>query len=103
MKNPTPATEQLFELLEENRLEKVKALLAAGADPNGRNAGQETPLMKAAYRGDHQLVELLLAHGAQINLRDAQGRTALLWAMAGDHHNAREASPFMAKRDLVPL
>jgi hypothetical protein len=38
---------------------------------------KQTPLMKASSWGDEKAVRYLLEHGAQINLRDKLGRTAL--------------------------
>ncbi|WP_265923146.1 ankyrin repeat domain-containing protein [Cupriavidus nantongensis] len=55
---------------------------AAGATP-------EQQLREAAARGDAAQVSALLARGASIDARDAQGRTALLLAT---HHNRVEAA-----------
>jgi cytohesin len=44
----------------------------------------QTPLHYAARRGSKQLVELLLAKGAQINAQDSVGYTPLVWAIKGD-------------------
>ncbi len=44
------------------------------------NAPPITPLMHAAMRGEAEIVDLLLEHGARINDRDAAGRTALTLA-----------------------
>jgi ankyrin repeat protein len=49
-------------------------LLDLGADPNGRagTGADETPLHSAAWNGDLEMVELLLARGADPSLRDHQ-------------------------------
>jgi ankyrin repeat protein len=39
-----------------------------------------TPLMRAALKGDAATVKALLAQGADINARDKNGMTALMWA-----------------------
>lgn len=36
--------------------------------------------MSASYRNEAPLVDLLLTMGADINARDREGRTALVWA-----------------------
>ncbi len=45
------------------------ALLDAGADVNAHTADGDTPLMLAAHAGDVARVRLLLARGADVNLR----------------------------------
>lgn len=46
------------------RMDNAEALLEAGADPNARQHGGFTPLMEAEQRGDLDLAELLIRHGA---------------------------------------
>jgi ankyrin repeat protein len=47
---------------------EVRQLLAAGADPNGvEEAGDVTPLMSAASRGDLDIVQALVEAGADVN------------------------------------
>ena len=46
------------------RMDNAEALLDAGADPNARQHGGFTPLMEAEQRGDLDLAELLIRHGA---------------------------------------
>src|SRR5581483_10001264 len=48
---------------------------------NLRGMGGTTPLMQAALYGDAQAVRLLLEQGADPNLRDDAGATALMWAV----------------------
>lgn len=45
----------------------------------------DTALTMAAEAGDVQTVESLIAHGANVNERDAHGYTALMWASRGGH------------------
>ena len=56
----------------------VEALLTAGANPDTQHRifGQ-TALMSAVTNGDLPTIRALLAGGANRNLRDARGRTAL--------------------------
>ncbi|CAM8667262.1 Ankyrin repeats (many copies) [Oxalobacteraceae bacterium] len=52
-------------------------LLQKGLRVNCTNAMRETPLLVASARGNDALVEFLLAHGADVNLRCSLGCTAL--------------------------
>lgn len=53
--------------IREGSLGAVKALVAARANVNSRNALGETALMLAALRGDLEVVRQLLVHGAEVN------------------------------------
>ena len=53
----------------------VRVLLEAGADINAVNEADFTALHGAAYRGTNEVVEYLVAHGADIDARDYRGRT----------------------------
>ena len=46
----------------------------------------KTPLMLAVVRGHVDMVNLLLEEGADINLKDATGKTALFHVLYPDHH-----------------
>ncbi len=64
----------------------VESLLKGGADPNTAWPGGETVLMTAARTGRVDAVRLLLAHGANVDAREAmRGQTALMWAAAEGH------------------
>ena len=61
----------------------MRFLIVAGADVNSRNPKSgRTPLMAASYKGrDYaEIVQLLLEHGAEVNLRDRFGDNALILA-----------------------
>jgi hypothetical protein len=65
----------------------LKVLLALGADVNDQGAHHETALMFAAGGGACNAVALLLDHGANMNLRDEVGRSALAYAVALKHED----------------
>lgn len=60
-------------------------LLARGADVNARQERGATPLMEAALSGNAEMVDALLAHGAQPDLALDDGRTAADLARAKGH------------------
>jgi len=64
-------------LIAANSYERVKLLLAAGANPNAKGSYGATPLLAAADKGDSQRVEALLSAGADVNAQDSEGDTAL--------------------------
>jgi ankyrin repeat protein len=71
--------------------ENVKRLLQAGADPNAATAGGERALLIAAKEGREDLVGLLADFKAEVNVRYAQGKTALHWASQEGHLAAVQA------------
>lgn len=63
----------------------VKSPLDHGANPNAKdNKVGDTPLIMAAGKGYKEVAELLLAHGADVNLTDEKG-TPLTWATRTGH------------------
>jgi Ankyrin repeats (3 copies)/SLBB domain len=62
----------------------VKMLLSTGVDPNATNNNGGTAISNAAYRGNHDLVVLLLAQPhINVDMPDGSGDTALMGA--ADH------------------
>ena len=72
-------------------LEATVAILDAGAGPNARQQAGYTALMGAAAAGRHDLVDLLLARGADPALLEDAGKSAA--AIAEEH-----GQPAIAKR-----
>lgn len=67
-------------------VKQVTALLDSGADPNAITTAQRvTALMCAAYFGHTAVITALIAKGAKIEQKDAQGAAAVDWAALGDH------------------
>ncbi len=73
-----------------HRTEVMRLLLECGDDPDASDGivSGDTALMIAAQEGYADIVELLLAHGADVNLRNTVGFTALYnaetWTMNPD-------------------
>src|SRR5262249_55982373 len=82
-------------LNETNGTAIVRMLVERGANPNmqlffrpanvrgSTNTRGSTPLIRAATNGDLEVVKLLLANGADVNLMMADRQTALMAVMAG--------------------
>jgi ankyrin repeat protein len=56
-----------------------------GIDLNGVISNNTTPLMKASHMGDVAIVRQLIAAGARLDLRNADGGNALWPACVGNH------------------
>ncbi|OWS68884.1 ankyrin repeat domain-containing protein [Polynucleobacter campilacus] len=59
------------------QLEVSQFLIANGAIVDSMSLGNTTPLMMAVQSGNEQLVKLLLDKGADLQLRNSQGLTAI--------------------------
>jgi len=59
------------------KLEVVKAVLAAGADPNAQQQAGFRPMHEAGTNANRALAELLLAHGADPALTNDDGKSAI--------------------------
>jgi ankyrin repeat protein len=70
----------LLHAVHKEQLGAVRALIAAGADPDLANPDGLTPLMLAAAQGEGDIVEELLACGADPRLKQPGGETALTYA-----------------------
>lgn len=64
---------------------RVKQLLAAGQNINGRDGEGYTPVMWAALNGQVGAVSTLITLGANLNHQDREGYTALMWAAQNKH------------------
>lgn len=68
-----------FQAAADGRTDVVEAILASGIDVNSANEeGKMTALMRAF---EESTVDSLLAAGANVNLKDNSGHSALMWAV----------------------
>jgi len=73
--------EDLLAAVRKGDAERVKAVLAQGADVNAKSPYGATGLFFAADRGNIEIIRILLDHGANVNVKDTfYGATALTWA-----------------------
>ncbi|XP_071111401.1 ankyrin repeat domain-containing protein 2-like isoform X2 [Haliotis cracherodii] len=81
---PSPADcGDLYWASEDGNLEEVKRILSRGVDVNCRSWGSRTPVMRAAWNGHRDVVELLVGEGADVSLVDEDGDNTLHLACRG--------------------
>jgi len=60
----------------------VRTLLDGGAAPDVKGARGQTPLHEALGHGHRQVARILIAHGASLDIANAQGKSARDMAQA---------------------
>jgi uncharacterized protein len=75
----------LHSAVSRRKAENVRALLGAGVPVDARQQGGLTALHAAAHNGDQSIVDMLLAHGADRTIVDANGKSAAQHARDGSH------------------
>ena len=76
----------------------VQFLLDFKANVNSRNCQGITPLMTAAIRDEHYLVQMLLKNGADVNASTLHGWTALHYA--SEENNNKVINALMKSREI---
>ncbi len=71
---------QTYTESKESLMEAVKICLDHGADVNAENSMGLRAIFGAVNRGSDDIVQLLVDKGAQIDLKDKEGRTLMNWA-----------------------
>jgi Serine/threonine protein kinase len=81
-----PFSEAAFNrVVEDGDTGLVELFLAAGMNPDTKDASGRTALINAASRGSNNISQKLLSKGAEVNARDSTGSTALMESARGDH------------------
>jgi len=83
-------TKSLRQAAKDGDLERLKKLIAEGADVNATDEKGWTPLHLASYRGHADVVKLLIDHDASVNVQNEEGRTPLHYAGRRDHRGIAE-------------
>jgi len=65
--------------------------LGAGDDPDARDRYGQTALMLASHAGHLEVVRLLVAHGARMDITGKYGLSALMLAVVGGHEEVARA------------
>jgi len=74
------AETQTYTESKEHLLEAVKLCLELGADVNASNSMGLTAALGAINRGSNDILSYLVEHGARLDVKDKEGRTAMNWA-----------------------
>jgi len=90
--------------VQERSIASLELLLAHGGEVNGRAARfEQAPLHGAAFWGWNDVVEYLLKKGADINLKDSRGFTAVDYAMGRAGGNSRGGQRIDVHKDTADL
>ena len=82
---------QLANAVIEKDTAKIERLFQSGVDINTQhsNSGTTVLMIASSYYYYDDMVEFLLNKGADVNLKDSEGKTALLWASSNSFPNAK--------------
>ncbi len=88
---PSEAELALMDAAAVGDIEAVKQHLADGMDVNAKEGEiGGTPLHFAAWKGHNEIAELLIANGADVNVKTFKGGTPLFYAAANGHKEIAE-------------
>jgi ankyrin repeat protein len=87
---PVPSDEEVIEAICFGTTNHLKALLAQGASPNAQDGYSNTAVGCAALEGKLRMAQVLVKHGADVNLTDSDRYTALYLAMLFTSKNAQK-------------
>jgi ankyrin repeat protein len=88
----------LIRAVDAGDIEKVRLLIACGADINHEHKHGHTALILAIWRENNKLVELLLDRGADIGYVNKNGETALIAVVS---HRSRQINNLLSRFDAV--
>ncbi len=77
---------RLMQAVQDNHADRVRKLIAQGADVDERDANGDAPLIIAAYKGYTNILRLLLEAGADVSVVDPGMKATALHAAAYAGH-----------------
>jgi ankyrin repeat protein len=82
---------QLAEAVIKKDTVKIEQLLQSGVDINTQHptSGTTVLIIASSYYYYDDMIEYLIGKGADVNLKDSEGKTALLWASSNSLENAK--------------
>ena len=93
----------LFDAVDENNHEAVDLLLSLGADPNETEVtlkeDRERPIHYAVMYKNTKTIDVLLKHGAKIDLKNTDGKTAYELAVDIDSYEIVEKFKSISEKD----
>ena len=96
----TEALNALMNAIDRGNPTHVRAVLSLEFDIEGTGVGGLTPLMRAAQRGNAEIVSMLVAHGADQRRKGPEGTAAEIATKAGHHELAAQIT---ARINNLPL
>ena len=83
--NKAALDDQLFRAVTDGNAAEVKRLVNAGANPNTPSCTEKKRALNiAAAAGNKEIVEILIAAGADVNVKDGAGHSAIVCAALND-------------------
>jgi len=83
--------------------DSIEALVKAGADVNSTAPNGQTPLHAASFWGWNLAVQYLVDHGAKVDVRDKQGKSAVDSALGKNGGNSRGGARIDVHQDTADL
>ena len=83
--------------------DSIEALVKAGADVNSAAPSGQTPLHAASFWGWNLAVQYLVDHGAKVDVRDKQGKSAVDSALGKNGGNSRGGARIDVHLDTADL
>ena len=83
---PTATNAPLMIAVKEGKADVVRALLSGNdVDVNSADGSGNTPLIEASRFGHDEIARALIAHGANLQIKNKAGETALMLAVKNGH------------------
>src|SRR5258705_4672766 len=77
-RSAAPQSDEVYAAVRSNDLARVKTLVGSSAEANAKDEQGDSPLLYAAAVGSADALKYLLDKGADVNVQDGFGSTALM-------------------------